>query len=90
MPDLTDRLPTNIAGPYYVDSRCIDCDICRSLAPGLFARDVDVTFLSFVHRQPVTPEEIELAEEALQSCPADAIGNDGVPDNQPPISARSA
>ena len=27
--------------------------------------------------QPVTPEEIEAAEEAIQGCPVEAIGNDG-------------
>ncbi len=90
MPNLTERLPANIAGTYYVDSQCIDCDICRSLAPNLFARD-DETSFSFVHRQPATPQEIELAEEALQDCPADAIGNDGIAASQLAASAaRSA
>jgi ferredoxin len=30
-----------------------------------------------VYRQPVTLEEIALAEEALAICPTDTIGNDG-------------
>jgi ferredoxin len=32
---------------------------------------------SFVYRQPVTPEERALAEEARQGCPTESIGNDG-------------
>jgi hypothetical protein len=34
------------------------------------------TGMFFVWRQPVTPEEIAKAEEALASCPMEAIGND--------------
>lgn len=71
-----DRLAQNVPGRYYVDSQCIDCDLCRETAPMVFARD-DVTGFSFVHRQPSTPDEIALAEEALQGCPVEAIGNDG-------------
>lgn len=51
----------------------------RSLAtraPAFFARD-DETAAAYVHRQPVTPEEIALAEEALTCCPTETIGNDG-------------
>ncbi len=32
---------------------------------------------SFVYKQPETPEEIELCEEALLACPVEAIGDDG-------------
>ena len=27
------RRAENVAGPFYVDSSCIDCDACRSMAP---------------------------------------------------------
>jgi ferredoxin len=77
MPNLLDRLARNQPGPFYVDSSCIDCDICRSHAPAFFSRD-DETGLSFVHRQPVTPTEIAEADEALSSCPSESIGRDGV------------
>ena len=76
MATTTERLPQNIVGPYYVDSSCIDCDLCRSTAPALFKRD-DETGFSIVHRQPVTPEERALAEEAREGCPTESIGNDG-------------
>lgn len=74
----TDRLPQNIAGRYYVDSSCIDCDLCRATAPAFFMRHDEIGF-SVVHRQPTTAEELALAEEARESCPSESIGNDGEP-----------
>lgn len=78
MADLRDRVPQNAPGAYYVDASCIDCDPCRSTAPGIFARHDDSAW-SFAARQAGTSEEIELAEEALRGCPVDAIGRDGAP-----------
>jgi ferredoxin len=46
------------------------------MAPDFFARDAD-TGLGFVQRQPVTQDEIDLAEEALNACATGSIGNDG-------------
>ena len=76
MADKNQRLPQNIAGKYYVDSSCIDCDMCRTNAPKLFALNDEIG-MSIVYRQPVTPEEHALAEEARLDCPTDSIGNDG-------------
>ena len=42
-----------------------------------FFRESEDDGFAFVHRQPVTPDEIERAEEALDECPVTAIGNDG-------------
>ena len=77
MAEKTDRLPQNAAGAYYVDSSCVDCDLCRNTAPDFFQRDEETGF-SFVHRQPITSEERALAEEAKQGCPTESIGNDGL------------
>ncbi|MGI8602586.1 MAG: ferredoxin [Verrucomicrobiales bacterium] len=76
MADHTDKFFRNIPGPYYNDHSCIDCDLCRELAPALFRRDDDEG-KTFVWRQPVGAEEIKLAEEARSACPTDSIGNDG-------------
>ena len=65
-----------MAGRYYVEASCIDCDMCRETAPGVFKHDDDIAY-SIVHRQPVTPDEIQRAEEALADCPSNSIGNDG-------------
>ena len=32
---------------------------------------------SFVKKQPTSEKEVELCVEALESCPVDAIGQDG-------------
>jgi len=76
MANINDRLTQNVTGPYYVDSTCIDCDMCRTTAPGFFRQD-DGIGSSVVFHQPVTPEEFALAEDGRQSCPTDSIGNDG-------------
>ncbi len=68
-----ERNPENVPGRFYVDGTCTDCDLCRSYAPDVFRRH-DGRGYSYVHRQPVTPEEIALAEEALRDCPTESIG----------------
>jgi ferredoxin len=66
----------NVPGKYYVDSTCIDCDLCRNIASGVFARDEERGY-SYVFKQPQTSDEIAQAEEARISCPTETIGNDG-------------
>jgi len=77
MANLQDKTPENVPGQYYIDNTCIDCDMCREIAPKIFKRQDDGAY-SYVYRQPVTPEEIALAEEALAHCPTETIGNDGI------------
>jgi ferredoxin len=74
--DPNDRVAENAPGAYYVDTACIDCDVCRDTAPDNFTRS-DANGYSYVYKQPETSEENELCEEALAACPVEAIGNDG-------------
>lgn len=74
MAQLNERLPQNVPGPIYVDSTCIDCDLCRTTAPEFYLRNADIG-MTVVYRQPTTPEEIRLAQEALEGCPTESIGN---------------
>ena len=76
MADPKDRVEENAPGAYYVDTTCIDCDVCRDTAPDNFARSDEKSY-SFVCKQPETEEERALCDEALESCPVEAIGNDG-------------
>ena len=76
MANPADRLPQNVPGRFYVDAQCIACDLCRETAPTIFARH-DESGYSFVQRQPQTEEEIALAQEAIEGCPVEAIGDDG-------------
>jgi ferredoxin len=74
--DPNDRVEENAPGEFYVDSQCIDCDVCRDTAPDNFTR-ADANGYSYVFKQPDTEEERTLCEEALSACPVEAIGNDG-------------
>jgi ferredoxin len=76
MADRTDKNPLNVPGNYYNDLSCIDCDLCREIAPEIFTRDDDEG-LSYVWRQPVTEAEITAAESARCACPTETIGKDG-------------
>jgi len=76
MADLEDKNPESVAGKFYVDSQCIDCDLCRETAPDNFQRS-DEEGYSYVYKQPENEEEEALCMEALEGCPVEAIGEDG-------------
>ncbi len=69
------RLAENAPGTYYVDASCIDCGVCREVAPGLFA--ASRAGRSFVARQPAGPDEERRARMALVACPTASIGAAG-------------
>ncbi len=76
MADCTEKLPDNVPGKFYVDSNCIDCDVCRTTAPNNFAANEDEGY-SYVSKQPENDEEEELCQQAIEECPVEAIGDDG-------------
>jgi ferredoxin len=76
MADSANKVPGSAPGDFYVDRECIDCDLCRELAPDNFERNEEERF-SFVHRQPQSDEERARCREALENCPVEAIGDDG-------------
>ena len=76
MANKADKWPSNVAGKFYVDQQCIDCDLCRETAPAFFSRNDDGGY-SYVQNQPTNDEETALCMEALEGCPVEAIGNDG-------------
>lgn len=76
MAELADRYENNVAGKYYVDNQCIDCDLCRETAPNNFTREDDGGY-SYVYKQPESEEEQAQCTEAMEGCPVEAIGNDG-------------
>jgi len=71
MASLSERRPENIAGDFFVDRTCIDCDTCRAIAPQSFQRDGEQ---SAVYHQPETPAERRQALYALLACPTASIG----------------
>jgi ferredoxin len=76
MADPANRLPGNAPGAYYVDRECIDCDLCREVAPENFERNEDEGY-SYVFQQPQSDEDLARCEEARENCPVEAIGADG-------------
>src|SRR5688572_5269542 len=61
----------NAAGNFFVDDTCIDCDLCRQIAPSVFKERADH---SFVAHQPESPSEAHRAAMALVACPTASIG----------------
>jgi ferredoxin len=76
MADREDKNTENVAGKFYVDSQCIDCDLCRETAPNNFTRSDDEGY-SYVFKQPGNDEELAQCREAMEGCPVEAIGDDG-------------
>jgi glyoxylase-like metal-dependent hydrolase (beta-lactamase superfamily II)/ferredoxin len=61
----------NIEGDFFVDTTCIDCDLCRQIAPETFVSAGDQ---SVVHRQPQNSKQQFAALKALVTCPTASIG----------------
>jgi ferredoxin len=76
MANKDDRIAENAGGKWYVDSSCIDCDVCRTTAPNNFKANEDEGY-SFVYKQPESGDEETQCVEAKASCPVEAIGDDG-------------
>lgn len=70
------RCADNVRGRFYVDESCLDCDVCRWIAPTIFSRN-DTELRSFVVKQPETSRELALCEKARDACPCESIGDDG-------------
>ncbi len=76
MADNTDKVEDNVDGAWFVDTNCIDCDLCRQTAPDNFERNEDEGY-SYVHKQPESEDEVQACQDALEECPVEAIGDDG-------------
>ena len=76
MANKAEKRPDNVTGKFYVDSQCIDCDLCRTTAPDNFRRNEDEGY-SYVSKQASSPQEETLCKQAKDECPVEAIGDDG-------------
>lgn len=72
----TDTFENNAPGEYSVDFKCIGCDGCRETAPNNFRADEDEGHSYFFCR-PGDAEEEARSQEAMESCPVEAIDEDG-------------
>lgn len=76
MADKTNKVPENVPGKYYVDTQCIDCNLCRDTAPENFKQNETAGY-AFVSKQPSNPNEETLCKDSKDACPVEAIGDDG-------------
>lgn len=76
MADPRKKVKQNVAGEFFVDSTCINCDTCRQLAPSVFRED-EPDDTSYVSHQPKNARETREALHALLSCPTGSIGTLG-------------
>lgn len=74
MADPRKLVPENVAGEFFVDTTCIDCDTCRQLAPDTFGETDE---FSYVQAQPDSPQRERRALQALVCCPTGSIGTHG-------------
>ena len=65
------RRPENVTGDFFVDSSCIDCDLCRQIAPAVFVQAGDQ---AAVQSQPADAKTEFEALKALVTCPTASIG----------------
>ena len=86
MADPNDKWEDNIDGfgiiagkkvSFYVDKECIICSVCSDCAPANFRMSDDEDH-DIVYKQPENEEELDQCYEAMESCPVEAIGDDGV------------
>jgi len=80
----TQRRAENVAGDFFVDQSCIDCDLCRQIAPDTFNRSGEQ---SAVYQQPATQEAQLAALKALITCPTASIGDLGRHDARQAVAA---
>ena len=81
MAEVVNKYTDNVVGKFYVDTQCIDCDLCRQTAPDNFDRNQDGGY-SYVKKQPESPDQEAQCQEAREGCPVEAIGDDSVQEPQ--------
>jgi ferredoxin len=76
MANKDNKTTKNVPGQYYVDKECIACNMCVEIAPDNFKIDDDEG-MAYVAVQPATDDAKAQCAEAKNSCPVEAIGDDG-------------
>ena len=86
MPDKNDQWGDNIGGfsivagkkiTFYVDRECIICSVCSDSAPNNFQMSEEEDH-DICYKQPQNEQEVEECYDAMENCPVEAIGDDGI------------
>ncbi|MSQ01498.1 MAG: ferredoxin [Myxococcales bacterium] len=86
MADFKNRWEDNVGGTtvvgskkvgFFVDKECILCSVCSDAAPSNF-RMSDAEDHDICYKQPSDDEELSQCREAMENCPVEAIGEDGI------------
>ncbi|MBT3234869.1 MAG: MBL fold metallo-hydrolase [Bdellovibrionales bacterium] len=72
MAKIDKKVVENIAGEQFVDSSCINCDVCRKFAPEIFGNSGQN---SYIKKDIKSEDEWLQFQRALLSCPVKAIGD---------------
>jgi len=75
MAEKENKVADNVEGKFYVDENCIACGACIDVAPDFMSMNDDAGF-AFFSKQPANADEESICQEAMESCPTEAIGND--------------
>lgn len=76
MANKNDRWPECVPGKWYIDQSCDGCFLCADEAPQNVRESEDGDY-AYVYKQPENAEEEAQLRNAMESCPSEAIGNDG-------------
>jgi ferredoxin len=76
MANKAEKWPENVPGKYYIDQNCDSCGLCTTEAPNNI-RETEGADYSYVYKQPENEEEEKAMQNAIDSCPTEAIGDDG-------------
>lgn len=69
--------PLNVEGKFFVDfDVCLDHECCVEIAPNNFKMD-EKNWTAFIFKQPSKEEENLSCIEAMNTCPVEAIRDDG-------------
>ena len=71
MANVEAALRGNVGGNFFVDDTCIDCDLCRQVAPETFTAQAGQSIVSC---QPESGAQTQQAQMALVACPTGSIG----------------
>ena len=70
------KIPLNVDGRFFVDTKCINCSLCSEISPDIFSTNHDEGY-EYVKKQPENEKELKQVAEVILLCPANAVHDNG-------------